>query len=176
MEPYALEMLSAILDGGDSARLARELVRGQEVAVSLDADYSAFSRLSTQFTFDGIPAEGHSIDDLQQAILGQIERLRTDLADEKEMERVRAQVIADKVYELDSVFYQAMQLGLLETVGLGWPTLDAYLENIKTVTAEQVRNAARKYLSEERLTVAVLDPLPMDAETAQLQGAQYHGR
>jgi zinc protease len=176
MEPYALEMLAAILDGGDSARMSRELVRGQEIAVSLDADYSAFSRLSSQFTFDGIPAEGHSIDDLKQAILGQIERVRNDLADEAEMERVRAQIIASKVYELDSVFYQAMQLGLLETVGLGWPTLDEYVERIQAVTAEQVRQVANKYLSEERLTVAILDPLPLDAKTAKLQGAQYHGR
>ncbi len=176
MEPYALEMLAAILDGGDSARMSKELVRGQEIAVSLDADYSAFSRLSTQFTFDGIPADGNSTDDLKQAILGQIERVREELAEETEMERVRAQVIAGKVYELDSVFYQALQLGLLETVGLGWPTLDEYVEKIQAVTAEQVREVARKYLTEERLTVTVLDPLPMDEKTAQLQGVQYHGR
>jgi zinc protease len=69
-----------------------------------------------------------------------------------------------------------MQLGLLETVGLGWPTLDEYVERIQAVTAEQVRQVANKYLSEERLTVAILDPLPLDAKTAKLQGAQYHGR
>jgi zinc protease len=44
-EPYALEMLAAILGDGDSSRLSRNLVRGREIAVSADADYSAFSRL-----------------------------------------------------------------------------------------------------------------------------------
>jgi len=66
-EPYALEMLVAILDGGSSARFSRKLVRGREIAVSAGAGYSAFSRLSGMLTMSGVPAEGHSIAELEQA-------------------------------------------------------------------------------------------------------------
>ncbi|TXL20043.1 hypothetical protein BMR06_06835 [Methylococcaceae bacterium HT5] len=38
----------------------------------------------------------------------------------KELARVKAQVMASSVYEQDSLFYQAMKLGMAETVGLGW--------------------------------------------------------
>ncbi|PVV10161.1 MAG: peptidase M16, partial [gamma proteobacterium symbiont of Ctena orbiculata] len=78
------------------------------------------------------------------------------------MERVRNQIIAAKVYEKDSVFYQAMLIGQLETVGLDWRLADEYVGHLKAVTAEQIRQVAQKYLVEDNLSVAVLEPLPMD--------------
>ena len=59
-EPYALEMLAYVLDGGSSARLSRSLIRGSQVAVSADADYSAFSRLPGMLMLDAIPTPGKS--------------------------------------------------------------------------------------------------------------------
>ncbi|MGZ4954101.1 MAG: insulinase family protein, partial [Methylobacter sp.] len=61
----------------------------------------------------------------------------------------------------DSGFYQAMQLGTLETVGLGWKKVDEYVDKVNQVTAEQVRDVARKYLIEDKLSVAYLEPLPI---------------
>jgi len=161
-EPYALEMLVAVLDGGSSARFARNLVRGQEIAVSASAGYSAFTRLSNVLLLDGSPAEGHSIADLEAALLVELERVKTELVNQQELERIQAQVIAGKVYEQDSVFYQAMQIGMLETIGLDWRLDDEYVDRLKAVTAEQVQAVAKKYLVEDHLTVAELVPLPMD--------------
>jgi zinc protease len=163
-EPYALEMLAAVLDGGDSARLSRELVRGAGVAVSAGADYSAFSRLSGMLILSGIPAQGRSVADLEQALRQQVERLRNELVAESELERIRTQVIAEQVYDLDSIYNQAMQIGALETVGLGWELIDRYLQRLQQVTPEQVREVARKYLDGDNLTLTVLEPLPMETE------------
>ncbi len=161
-EPYALEMLAAVLDGGSSARFARNLVRGQEIAVSAGAGYSAFTRLSSLVLLDGSPAEGQSIADLETALLAELERVKKELVTQQELERIQAQVIAGKVYEKDSVFYQAMQIGMLETIGLDWRLEDEYVDRLKAVTAEQVQAVAKKYLVEDHLTVAVLEPLPME--------------
>ncbi len=161
-EPYALEMLAAVLDGGSSARFARNLVRGQEIAVSAGAGYSLFSRLSNLFLLDGSPAEGHTMADLESALLAELEQVKTELVSQQELERIQAQVIAGKVYEQDTVFYQAMQIGMLETVGLDWRLDDEYVDRLKTVTAEQVQAVAKKYLLEDHLTVAELVPLPME--------------
>ena len=98
---------------------------------------------------------------LEQALLAEIEQLKTNPVGPEELARVQAQVVASKVYELDSVFYQAMQIGSLETVGLDWRLLDEYVDRIKAVTPEQVRLVARKYLTADNMTVAVLDPLPL---------------
>ncbi len=171
-EPYALEMLAAVLDGGASARFSRDLVRGQRVAVSLDADYSAYTRLPGMLVIDGTPSPGHDVAELEQAIRRELERLKEELVSDDELERVRTQVVAGKVYEKDSVFYQAMQIGLLETIGLDWRYADEHVERLKQVTAEQVREVARKYLVDDALTVAVLDPLPLDSAVTVSQAQQ----
>jgi len=161
-EPYALAVLSAILDGGSSARFAKNLVRGQQIATSAGAGYSPFARLDGLFMFDGQPAQGHTIPELEKAIRAQIKQVKETLVSNDELARVKAQVIADEVYEKDSVFYQAMQIGSLETIGLDWRLGPQYADKIKQVTAEQVREVARKYLIDDHLTVAVLEPLPLD--------------
>jgi len=161
-EPYALEVLASILDGGDSARLASQVVRGSQVAASASASYDAFDRLETLFLFSGTPANGHSVADLQEALLAQIKQLQDKPVSADELERVKAQIRADKVFEQDSIFYQAMQIGMLETVGLSWKDADQYLPRIEAVTAEQVQAVARKYLVEDQLTVAQLSPQPID--------------
>jgi len=162
-EPYALEVLANILDGGDSARLTRELVRGSQIATSAGAGYDLYDRQAGLFLLDGTPAGEHSIADVQQALIEQIQRLQETLVAADELARVKSQVVASNVYEQDSSFYQAMKVGQLEAVGLDWKLADAYVDRINAVTAGQVRSVAKKYLVEEYLTIAELDPLPMEA-------------
>jgi zinc protease len=160
-EPYALEMLAYVLDGGDSARLAQHLIRGSQLAAAADADYNAFSRLSNMLLLDAIPTPGKSITELEQALMAQIDRLKNEPVSEEELERVRNQIIASKVYEKDSVFYQAMLIGKLETIGLDWRLADEYVDKLKQVTVAQIQQVANKYLVEDRLSVAILQPLPI---------------
>ncbi|MBV5309762.1 pitrilysin family protein [Chromatium okenii] len=163
-EPYALEMLASILDGGNSARFARELVRGSQVAASASASYSAFQRLAGLFSFDAVPSKNHSIAEVEQAIRAQIARVQTEPVSAEELARVRTQVIAAKVFQQDTLFYQAMELGLLATIGLDWRLADRYVDNLAAVTPAQVQAVAQKYLIADHLTVAVLDPQPLAAE------------
>lgn len=160
-EPYALEVLAAVLDGGSSARFTRNLVRSQQVAASASARYNLLARLpTTLLTLTGTPTREHTVQDLEQAMRAEIERLRSEPVSDEELERVKTQVVAENVYERDSVFYQAMLIGMLETVGLSWRLIDEYVDRIQAVTAEQVQAVAQKYLVDDALTVAELDPQP----------------
>jgi len=157
-EPYALEVLAGILDGGKSARFSTELVRKQRIASSAGAGYDAVSRAPSMFLLSGTPANGHTVKELEQALLNQIERIKTEPISEQELQRVKAQVTASDVYQRDSVFYQAMEIGMLETSGLSRHYVDEYVDRIDAVTAKQVRTVAKKYLVDSNLTVAVLEP------------------
>jgi len=155
-EAYALEVLAGILDGGDSARFSSRLVRSQQIAVSAGAGYDMNARLPSLFVIDATPSTGHSLADLEQAIRKQIEQLKNTPATAQELARVKAQVIANEVYQRDSVFYQAMQLGTLETVGLGWRVGERYVDRIKAVNARQVQQVAQKYLLDKTLNIAYM--------------------
>ncbi len=161
-EPYALEVLAGILSGGNSARFPKELVRKQQIAVSADVGYNLYARQAEIFLLDATPAAGHSVEEVETAILAQLQRIKDEPVTTEELARIKAQVVAGKVYERDSIFYQAMQLGTLETVGLGWQRMDEYADRVRAITAEQVQQVAKKYLLEDSLTVAVLEPQPLD--------------
>ncbi len=173
-EPYALEVLANVLDGGSSSRLASELVRGSEVAVSAGAGYDAFDRMEGLFLFSGTPSSGHSVEALEAALREQVKKLQDEQVSQAELDRVKAQMRAEKVYEQDSIFYQGMQIGILETIGLDWKAADKYLPGIEAVTAEQVQAVAKKYLVDERLTVAQLVPQPIDPNKTQRSGGSGH--
>ncbi|MGH8474262.1 MAG: M16 family metallopeptidase, partial [Methylococcales bacterium] len=161
-DAYALEVLAGILAGGDSARLAIRLIRGKQLVVNASAEYDLYARLTSLFLFDATPQQGHSLEQIEKALKAEVQELQTKPVASDELERVKAQVLADNIYDRDSVFHQATQLGELETVGLGWQRMDQYVERIHEVTAADILASAKKYLTEDKLTVAYLEPLPMD--------------
>ena len=81
-----------------------------------------------------------------------------------ELKRVKIAVTASQIYKRDSVFGQAMEIGSLEVVGISWNKIDALTDKIRNVTADQVQAVAKKYLIDDRLTIGVLDPQPIDPQ------------
>lgn len=161
-EPYALEMLESVLDGHASARLNKSLVRESQIAHSASASYGAIARGSSIFFLSAVPRAGKTVMELEQALRGEIEKIIKGGVTEEELMRVKAQVIAGHVYQRDSIFSQAMQIGRLESTGLSYRDIDTILEKLKAVTAEQIRDVAKKYFDDDNLTVAVLDPQPLE--------------
>jgi len=162
-DAYALEVLAGILDGGNSARLSRDLIRGQQIAASASAGYDLLAAHDSLFLLDGTPTPDSNINELEQQLRIQVQQLKENMVTDQELARVKAQVVAAAVYERDSVFYQAMQIGMLETIGLDWRLIDSYVDSIRAVTADQVLQVARKYLNDDSLTVAILEPLPLSS-------------
>lgn len=163
-QPYALEVLAGVLDGNDSARLNKSLVREQQLASSVGAGYDSLARGPSLFTLEGTPSEGKTSADLEAGLRAQIEKLAKDGISADELQRVKAQVTAGEVYKRDSVFYQAMQIGQLESIGLSYKDIPVMLQKIQAVTAQQVQDVAREFLKDDNLTVAVLDPQPLSGK------------
>jgi len=162
-EPYALEVLAGVLSGNPAARLNQQLVRDTQLAVDVSAGYDILARGKLSlFQLDGTPSAGKTVIELEQALLQQIEQVKTSGVTVTELDRVKAGVIAADVYKRDSMFYQGMQLGTIETIGFSWKILDDYPAKLRAVTPEQVQAVAKKYLRADNLTIATLDPQPMD--------------
>lgn len=163
-KPYALEVLAGVLDGNASARLNKSLVREQQLASDVDAGYDAVSRGPGMFVMEGTPSMGKTVADLEAGLRAQIALLEKDGVNEDELKRVKAQVTAAEVYKLDSVFYQAMQIGQLESVGLGYQAIPVMLKKLQEVTAQQVLDVAHEFLQDDNLSVATLDPQPISGQ------------
>lgn len=162
-EPYALEVLAGVLSGNPAARLNQRLVRETQLAIDASAGYDLLSRgRQSIFALDATPSEGKTVLDLETALLQQIENIKESGVTAEELERVKAGVIAADVYKRDLMFYQGMQLGTIETIGFSWKILQDYPNKLRAVTPEQVQAVAKKYLLKDNLTIATLDPQPID--------------
>jgi zinc protease len=160
-EVYALEVLAAVLDGYDNARLNARLVRTEHVANSAGASYSNISRGPSLFVVDGVPANGTSTEQLEKMLRAEIARVAAEGVTEEELKRVKNNLIAEQIYKRDSVFGQAMEIGMMEMSGLSHTQIDRIIEKLGTVTAAQVKAVAGKYFGDDGLTVATLVPLPL---------------
>lgn len=162
-EPYALDVLEAVLSGNSAARLPQRLVKDRRVALNAGAGYEGVGRGPAFFLLAGTPVSGRSAADMEQDLRDELRRLVDEGVTERELSRVKAQVIAGEVFQRDSMFVQARQIGGLEKVGLSYRDQDVFIDRLQQVTTEQVREVARKYLVDDRLTVAYLDPQPLSS-------------
>lgn len=164
-EPYALDVLAGVLSGNKSARLNQKLVRETELAVSAGAGYDSVTRgRLSLFELVGTPSQDTTVKELEEALFAEIEKIKKDGVTQTELDRVKAAVIAADIYERDSMFYQGMQIGQLETMGYDWRLSKTYPDKLKAVTSEQIQAVAKKYLTKDNMTVATLDPQPIDPD------------
>ena len=172
---HALEVLAAVLDGYDNARLPARLVRTERVANAAGANYGSIQRGPSMFTLDGVPAQGTTIEQLEQKLRAEVTRIANDGVSAAELKRVKTQLIASQIYKRDSIFGQAMEIGTMEMAGISSRQIDRIIEKLAAVTPAQVQAVAQKYFSDDQLTVASLVPLPLDQEkkTAAVPGLRH---
>ncbi|HET7765490.1 MAG TPA: pitrilysin family protein [Burkholderiales bacterium] len=165
-EPFAIAVLVKVLGGNDAARLNQILVRERRIATSAGAEYELISRGPGMVFLSAAAAEGHGGSELEAALREIAVQVASQGVAPEELRRAKVQLLAQIVFRRDSFFAQAMELGELESSGLSFRDADRIPEAIKAVTAEQVRSVAAKYLVDDSLTVAVLDPQPLDPRAA----------
>lgn len=163
-EAYALEVLSTVLSGGDSTRLVRDVVRGSRIANQAGAGYDLLQRGPALFIMDGTPAQGRSTTEVESALRAEVSRIAREGVPERELERAKVQYVAERIYKRDSIFAQAMEIAGLEMVGLSFADADRVLEQIRSVTTQEVQAVAAKYFGDDSLTVATLLPQPIDRQ------------
>jgi zinc protease len=157
-EPYALELLAAVLDGYDNARLNRTLVKQERVVNDVGVGYDMVSRGPELFLISTSMAKGKTVEQAESSIRKALKEIVDKGILDSELKRIKVRILSDQIYKRDSIFGQAMEIGSTEMAGFSWRDIDVMLEKMQTITPAQVQAVAKKYLVDEGLTVAVLDP------------------
>lgn len=158
-DPYALDLIAALLSGGNSARFAKNLIRNQQIAADANAFYNPISRLNDLFLLQATPTPGHSLTELESSLSKQIKLLQNFSVNSEELMRAKTQIAADKIYREDSITMEAYELGSLAAVNLPWQLGRDYLKHINAITPHQIQTIANKYLQPSYATIAYLFPL-----------------
>jgi zinc protease len=154
-DAYPLIVLDQILSGGRSSRLYQSLVEKQ---LATSAWSSAGNRTAPSLFMLGATArQGVVAGKIETALLAEVETAKNELPSDNEMQSAKNQLEAYFVYQNDSVSDQGEQLGYYNTVA-DWHYLEQLIAKVKLVTAEQVREVARKYFTPDNLTVGTFIP------------------
>jgi zinc protease len=148
-----LEMISTILSGGASSRLSTKMVDEKRTALQVSAfnytleDYGAYITLA-------LPNNNTPLNRLLADIDAEVVRLQTDLVSESEFEKLQNQ------FENNYVSANTKMIGLAENLSNGYTfynkntnDLNEQLALIKTITPEEIRKVAKKYLNKDQRVV-----------------------
>jgi len=151
-DAYALEMLGAVLSGGESSRLNRAIVDEQEKAVATGAFTFSLEHPGLYIVY-GISSMGTSVDDLENAIDEQFDKVQTDLISEMEFQKIRNQTENDFITGNATLAGIAGNLANYYTFYKDASLINTELEKFMAVTREDIRRVAQKYLTEENRVV-----------------------
>jgi len=162
-DSYALEVLAGVLAGGRSSRTYRSLVDEKRIALSADASYSSLEKYPSLFYLDATALPGKSIEEVEKALYEEVEKIKKEPPDEREVQKAKNRIEAGFIMGQDSLFFQAQVIAMFEMLG-GWELKDKYFEGIRRVTPQDVRRVAQKYLVEDKRTVGILVPVKVRSE------------
>lgn len=157
-EAEALEVLSQILGGDQTGRLYRKLVVEKGLAAGAGGWYQGTSYDPTRFAVSATPRPGVSLEDLETALDAVIAEIADKGVDELELARAKTQLTADAIYSQDNQATLARIYGAAWATGQSADDVREWPARVKSVTADDVKQAAQRYLVLDRAVTGYLKP------------------
>jgi zinc protease len=155
-ESPALDVLAQLMGGGSNSYLYRSLVLDRPLAVNANASYQGTSLDATQFAISVSPRSGVDFAQIEQVVDEVISDIGQNPVRAEDLERVKTQLIAEAIYAQDNQATLARWYGGALTTGLSIEDIRSWPDRIRAVTAEQVREAAQKWLEKKRSVTGYL--------------------
>jgi zinc protease len=155
-EADALDVLAYILGGGSNSRLYRALVIERGLATSTGAWYQGTALDATRLGVFAAPRQDVTLSQLEDAADDVIADLVANGVTAEELARVKGRMVADYVYAQDNQSTLARLYGAALATGLSIEDVRARPERLRAVTADAVREVARRYLDKRRSVTGYL--------------------
>jgi zinc protease len=155
-EAEAIDVLAHVLGNGSTSRLYRILVAEKGIATSASAWYQGSALDQSRFGVAGTPKPGVTLPQLEEAIDAVIASVLENGITAEELTRVKTRMIADVVFDQDNQATLARWYGTALTTGMTVESVETWASRIRAVTAEQVRDVARRFLDKRRSVTGYL--------------------
>jgi zinc protease len=162
---YALDVLSYVLTNGPASRLVQRIRREQSLVTAIGSSSWTPDWGVGPFAIE-FRCQPDKADAAEAAILQQLRLLKDEGITPEELERAKRQKVADFVYAQETAESQAATLATdwLSTGSLDFS--DQYTRRIQAVTAQEVQQAARKYLKLGQMAITRMVPLALQQAAA----------
>lgn len=152
---FAVDVLASILGGSRSSRLHQSLRERARLVSTIRASYAALQ--GGGMVSVSARLEPGDLGRVEAAVLAEIRRIQTDGVTEAERQRAITAAESEHAFAVETAEGLAYAYGLAETV---WRLEEElrYLERVRSVTREQIQEAARRYLLPDRYAVLAFTP------------------
>ena len=170
---YALLMLSEILSGGKTARFYRSIVEGRQLALYANS-YSSFpgDRYPSLFVIMAAPKAPHTPEEVEDAVMEEIARLRTEPPTKWEMDKVLNNYEASLVSQLESNSGLGMSLANNQQIHGDWRFDWKMADELRKLKPEDISRVAAKYLTRDNKTIVFLREPTAGSPPAAATGAK----
>jgi zinc protease len=159
---YALQVLAAALQGGQSSRLYQKLVKDKEMVTNVGGFMDEKRGVGAFYT-NATLRPGVSTEVVEAAIYEEIERLKKEPIAEWELQKAKNTTRRNFINGLQSSLNRAVTMGQY-TVYYNEPNLiNMRLEKVAAITKEDVQRVANKYFADTNRTVVITLPKPKTA-------------
>ena len=160
-EADALNQLAdfeALLIMRERTLITKNLINNQKTALDIFISNDTFNQYPNLIVVGGTPRGDISSGEFKTKVLNEFSEQSINKITNDELMNAKARIKANNVYKFDSVFYQAMQVGMMETKDISWENLDNYSSIMESMTLEEVKSAGEIYFSNDQLLTTVLRP------------------
>lgn len=154
----ALAVATELMAGGKSAIMNQVLVNDKRVAIVAGAGYDPFTMGLDSWYAYANTGVGQPVTDFEREFWALMEKMGNTLPEQRAFDAAKRRFIAGAIFAQDSLYLRAKHIGMLETIGIGSAEKDRWLDLIRQVSREEVRNAVRKWILPRRATTGVLIP------------------
>ena len=109
------------------------------------------------FTFFLMPLSNVPIEEVEILLLAELEKLKNELVNEKELQIVKNKIEAGFIFRQETIGKRGYMLGKMSVL-LSPEYFNTYVDNILAVTSEDIMRVANIYFNEKNLTIAVQLP------------------
>ncbi len=146
-DKYALQVLASLLNGR-TGRLYKSLVEKQHIATGEPYAWSSAMKYAGSFEIGAELADGHSHQEVEEALLAEIDRLMNEPVGDHELQKVKNQAVANSYRRLQSRFFLLLQLLIYDAQG-DWHELNEMPARIQAVTAGDIQRVVKTYFTPE---------------------------
>jgi zinc protease len=140
-DSYPLHMASKILSDGNSSRIYRKLVYETELALTAFGGGNIIEHPNLFFAV-GIVQPGHTPADVERALIGELDRMRTEPVSEHELQRAKNQFARDYIVARETVQEKAAQLAHAVVIHNDIKTADGEFDIFQGITAADIHHFA----------------------------------
>ena len=155
-DDYVFDLISMILGNGRTSRMYKKLVIEKQIATEVGIFDAPGHRYPNLFVINATPRSPHTLKEVEEAILAELERLKTELATERELQRILNKLEFEESHRMGTNGGLARNLTEYEATAGTWRYMTEYRRKVAAVTTADIQRVAREYFTRENRLVGFI--------------------